>query len=206
MILNSSQHVSPLLPLVANASFTNHQVSSRISLSICIIFRLIHSSSTSIRFLWFITSDSFTIFGQIQFQRFHIFIKAKCGHGPQQIIAIDRFTFLLQTFITGFRRNEGNKLRDTFLDCFFGILCNFCIFRQRIFHNPSNVGNRKVSILKSYVCGTRGCNTVQIQSKILSDESNNYNANSQPNHNKLVQRWIIVEYNTWTLTCSRISS
>ena len=99
-------------------------------------------------FIGLVPPDSLSVLGQVQFEWFYVFVKAKCGHGPQQVIPIDGLAFFLQTLVAGFGCNEGDELRHALLDCFLGVLGNLGIVRQSVFHNPCNVGYRKIAVLE----------------------------------------------------------
>lgn len=58
---------------------------------------------------------------QVELQRLHIHVKAKSGHGKQDVLPVDGFAFLLMTSLTGFWCDEADELAHAFLYTFFGV-------------------------------------------------------------------------------------
>lgn len=107
----------------------------------------------------------FTVFGEIDFERFGVIFKAQGCHGKQDILTVDRLPFLMLTLFGGwmektknrpcvrgvgkkglekkprkrtFACDERNELAHAFLHTFLRFFGNFGIFRKGQLHNPSH--------------------------------------------------------------------
>jgi hypothetical protein len=62
-------------------------------------------------------------------------------YGGEYVLAVDGLSLLILALLTGLTRDEGYKLGDALLDSLLGVLGDFSIIRQGLFHDPADIGN-----------------------------------------------------------------
>ena len=89
----------------------------------------------------------FSVFVEVSLQSGDIIFESQSGHGPEQIVAVDRLPFFPLALVRGLTGDEADELRHAFLYGLFRLFRDFRVRRKGFFHYSAHVCDRKETVL-----------------------------------------------------------
>lgn len=94
---------------------------------------------------------AFAVFSKVHLQYLIVSLEAQNLYRWQYILPVDRLSLLVLALLAGLARNKRNKLRDALLNSLLGVLGDFGVIGQGLFHDPADIGNGKESRIIGWV-------------------------------------------------------